>query len=114
MGDCAKFRLGPVEIHDKLAGEQRRLEKGEGIMDAIIGRYRIRIEDAGTLVLQHPTGIMFDLTADEALALMDFIAVYRKALMALERDTDAEMERVVIRDTAGRKEPQAELHVDQE
>ena len=83
-------------------------------MDAIIGRYRIRMEDAGTLVLQHPTGIMFDLTADEALALMDFIAVYRKALRALERDTDAEMERVVIREMPDRKEPQAELHVDQE
>lgn len=83
-------------------------------MDAIIGRYRIRMEDAGTLVLQHPTGIMFDLTADEALALIDFIAVYRKALMTLERDTDAEMERVVIREMPDRKEPRAELHVDQE
>ncbi len=83
-------------------------------MDAIIGRYRIRMEDAGTLVLQHPTGIMFDLTADEALALIDFIAVYRKALMTLERDTDAEMERVVIRETTDRKEPQAELRVDRE
>ncbi len=83
-------------------------------MDAIIGRYRIRMEDAGTLVLQHPTGIMFDLTADEALALIDFIAVYRKALMTLERDTDAEMERVVIREPVVRKEPKARLHVDQE
>ncbi len=77
-------------------------------MDAIIGRYRLRMEDAGTLVLQHPTGLMFDLTADEALGLMDFIAVYRKALMSIERDTDAEIERVVIREAVERKEQQVE------
>ena len=77
-------------------------------MDAIIGRYRLRMEDAGTLVLQHPTGLMFDLTAEEALGLMDFIAVYRKSLMSIERDTDAEIERVVIREAVERKEQPVE------
>jgi hypothetical protein len=68
-------------------------------MDAIIGRYRLRMEDGGTLVLQHPTGLMFEMTAEETLGLMDFIQVYRKTLMAIERETDAEMQRVVIRET---------------
>jgi hypothetical protein len=65
-------------------------------MDAIIGRYRVRMEEGGTLVLQHPTGLMFEMTAEETLGLMDFIQVYRKTLMALERETDAEMQRVVV------------------
>ena len=73
-------------------------------MDAIIGRYRLRMEETGTFVLQHPTGLMFDLTAEEALGLIDFIHVYRKALMAIERETDAEMERVVIRETVDLKQ----------
>jgi hypothetical protein len=77
-------------------------------MDAIIGRYRLRMEDDGTLVLQHPTGILFDLTADEVLELMDFIRVYRKALMAIERDTEGEIERVRIRGTADQRELQVE------
>ncbi len=41
-------------------------------MDAIIGKYRARIEETG-LVLIHPTGISFDLTLDEALGLMELI-----------------------------------------
>jgi hypothetical protein len=95
-----------------MAGEQLESKKGEGVMDAIIGRYRIRMEEAGTLVLQHPTGLMFDLTAEEALGLMDFIAVYRKALMTIERDTDAEMERVVIREAADRVEVERPADLD--
>jgi hypothetical protein len=76
-------------------------------MDAIIGRYRLRMEESGTLVLQHPTGLMFDMTAEEALGLMDFLHVYRKALMIIERETDGEMERVVIRETVEqRQEPE--------
>jgi hypothetical protein len=39
---------------------------------------------------------------------MDFIAVYRKALMSIERDTDAEIERVVIREAVELKEQQVE------
>ncbi len=64
-------------------------------MDAIIGRYRARMEETG-LVLTHSSGISFDLTAEEALDLMDFIKVYRQALMTTERETNPELERIVI------------------
>ncbi len=64
-------------------------------MDAIIGRYRVRMEEMG-LVLTHSSGISFDLTAEEALDLMDFIKVYRQALMTTERETNPELERIVI------------------
>jgi hypothetical protein len=70
-------------------------EKGESAMDAIIGRYRARMLDCG-LVLTHPSGISFDLTADEALELLDFLKVYRQALMTTERETNPELERIVI------------------
>ncbi|HET9999267.1 MAG TPA: hypothetical protein VFQ36_00130 [Ktedonobacteraceae bacterium] len=71
------------------------------MVDAIIGRYRARIEETG-LVLTHPSGICFDLTAGEALGLQDFIGVYRKTLLASEsdtdeRDTEPEIELVVIK-----------------
>jgi hypothetical protein len=64
-------------------------------MDAIIGRYRVRMEDTGTLVLRHPTGLLFELKAEEALGLLDFLSVYRKSLEAIERETDGEIERVM-------------------
>ena len=64
-------------------------------MDAIIGRYKAHMEESG-LVLTHPTGISFDLTVDEALDLLDFIKVYQRALNMRERDTNPELERVVI------------------
>ena len=63
-------------------------------MDAIIGRYRVRMEEIG-LVLTHSSGISFDLTAEEALDLMDFIKVYQQALMTTERETNPEL-RIVI------------------
>ncbi len=63
-------------------------------MDAIIGRYRVRIESGG-LVLTHPTGISFDLTPDETLELQDFIKVYRQALIMRERETSPQLERVI-------------------
>ena len=72
-------------------------EKGESAMDAIIGRYRARMLDCG-LVLTHPSGISFDLTADEALELLDFLKVYRQALMTTERETNPELERIVIKE----------------
>ena len=64
-------------------------------MDAIIGRYRARIEEAG-LVLTHPTGISFDLSTNEALELLDFLKVYRKTLINRERETNPKLERIVI------------------
>ncbi|MBA2392099.1 MAG: hypothetical protein H0V70_05065 [Ktedonobacteraceae bacterium] len=68
-------------------------------MDAIIGKYRVRLEENG-LVLGHASGINFDLTIDEAVGLMDFLNVYRQTLSAMqedhERHTDPCLERVVI------------------
>ena len=68
-------------------------------MDAIIGRYRVRLEENG-MVLGHELGINFDLTVDEAVGLMDFLNVYRQTLSVLqedqERHTDPCMERVVV------------------
>ena len=80
-------------------------ERGKEMLDAIIGRYRVRMEDTG-LVLTHPSGMSFDLTTDETLGLRDFIHVYRKALAALDRETDPAMQRVVIKEAA--KEPAQE------
>jgi len=64
-------------------------------MDVIIGRYKVRMEDSG-LVLTHPSGISFEITADEALELQDFLKVYRRTLMTSERDTNPELERILI------------------
>ncbi len=67
-------------------------------MDAIVGRYRARMEETG-LILRHASGINFDLTPEEALGLLDFINVYRQTLLTLqqeERDTDPELARVII------------------
>jgi hypothetical protein len=65
------------------------------MIDAIVGRYRLRIEDTG-VVLTHPSGISFDLTADEALGVYEFVAVYRKTLLADDRETEPVLKRVVI------------------
>ncbi len=64
-------------------------------MDAIIGRYKVRMEDSG-LILTHPSGISFDITADEALDLQGFLKVYRLALLTSERETNPELERIII------------------
>lgn len=67
-------------------------------MDAIIGRYRARMEDTG-LVLKHASGINFDLTLEETMGLLDFISAYRRTLLILqqqERETDPQLERVVL------------------
>ena len=76
-------------------------------MDAIVGRYRARVEETG-LILRHASGINFDLTPEETLGLLDFINAYRQTLLTLqqERDTDPEMERVVIdRDDSAKRPP---------
>ena len=68
-------------------------------MDAIIGRYRARMEDEG-LLLKHPSGIHFELTIDETVGLLDLLSAYRQTLLSMqpdtERDTEPRMERVVI------------------
>jgi hypothetical protein len=64
-------------------------------MDAIIGRYRARMEENG-LVIRHASGISFDLTIEETLGLLDFINAYRQTLMTMQRDTDPQLERIVL------------------
>ena len=69
-------------------------------MDAIIGRYRVHMEETG-LILRHATGLSFELTVDETLGLLNFISVYRDALLALQDDqddaeTEPRLERVLI------------------
>lgn len=64
-------------------------------MDAIIGRYKVRVEDSG-IVLTHPSGISFEITAEEALDLQDFLKIYRQALLTSERETNPELDRIVI------------------
>ncbi len=70
-------------------------EKEKSTMDAMIGRYKTRIEETG-LVLTHPTGISFDLTTNEALELLDFLKVYRQTLINRERETNPKLESIVI------------------
>jgi len=68
-------------------------------MDAIIGRYKVRIEDEG-IVLTHPSGISFEITSKEALDLQDLLKVYRETLLtselSSEREKNPELERIVI------------------
>ena len=72
-------------------------------MDAIVGRYRARMEESG-LILRHASGINFDLTPEETLGLFDFINAYRQTLLALqeERDTDPRLERIVLDDVTSK------------
>ncbi len=67
-------------------------------MDAFIGRYRTRLQETG-LILRHATGISFDLTVDETLALLNFLSLYRQALMQddqNEPEIEPPLERIVI------------------
>jgi hypothetical protein len=72
-------------------------------MDAIIGKYRMRMEEAG-LILKHAAGISFNLTPEEALGLLDFLNAYRQTLQAIvgevdtvaQVDTDPQMKRIVL------------------
>jgi hypothetical protein len=64
-------------------------------MYVIIGKYGILMDETG-LVLTHPTGISFHLTSDEAEGLMRFIKVYQDAMATTLRDTEPNIERIVI------------------
>lgn len=64
-------------------------------MDAIIGRYRLRMEETG-LLLKHEAGIIFDLTASETLGLLSFISAYRENLETMEGETEPHLNRVVV------------------
>lgn len=71
-------------------------------MDAIIGRYKARIEETG-LILGHATGITFDLNLEETIRLMDFLNVYRETLLSMQEDaephTEPRLARIVINKT---------------
>jgi hypothetical protein len=60
-------------------------------MDAIIGRYKLRMDETG-LVLKHPTGIIIDLRPNEVLGLWRFIDFYREQLSDMQRDTRPQLE----------------------
>jgi hypothetical protein len=76
-------------------------------MDASIGKYKLRMEDA-QLIITHEAGISFDLTSEEALGIWSFINIYRqsleKELITIyskpskegERDTDACLQSVTL------------------
>lgn len=87
------------EVSRKLVQMVSRLHhvslKKERNMEAIIGRYRARMEESG-LVLKHTAGISFDLTVDETLELWDYINAYRQTLITIRRDTDPHMESIVL------------------
>jgi hypothetical protein len=65
-------------------------------MDAIIGRYRVRMEEGMGLVLRHPTGISFDLNPSETIGLLHFLNAYRENLAAMERETEPHLMRVAV------------------
>ena len=60
-------------------------------MDALIGKYRARMEETG-LIFTYPTGLSFELTLDETVELMEFIEVNRAA----QRDTEPSIESVSV------------------
>ena len=62
-------------------------------MDAIIGRYKVRMEETG-LVLRHPTGLSFDLEPNEVLGLWNFIDFYREQLSGMQIDTKPQIEAI--------------------
>ena len=64
-------------------------------MDAIIGKYRVRMEETG-LILTHPTRLSFDLTLDEVVRLTEFINVYKDAIALALRDTEPQLKRAVV------------------
>jgi len=69
-------------------------------MDAIIGRYKARMEETG-LILTHPTGVSFDLTLEETVWLMEFIKGYQSAIAVAQRDTEPRIEGVVVDNESG-------------
>ena len=67
-------------------------------MDAIIGRYRLRIEEMG-LIITYGGGISFELTPEETLGLFDFLSVYQQTLITLQQhelDTEPRLESIVL------------------
>jgi hypothetical protein len=74
---------------------KNRPGKGHAVRDAVIGRYRVDLEENGLLVLKHPAGICFDVTSDEALELFDFLSLHRSALLAIDRGQSRETDPIL-------------------
>ncbi len=73
-------------------------------MDAIIGRYRVHMEDTG-LTLRHMSGINFDITPNEALGLLNFLSAYRENLTSFaELETDHNLKRITAEKTEQKDE----------
>ncbi len=62
-------------------------------MDAIIGRYKVRMEETG-LVLKHPSGVSFDFLPNEVLGLWNFIDFYREQLSDMQLNTRPQIEAI--------------------
>lgn len=62
-------------------------------MDAIIGRYKVCMEESG-LVLKHPTGISFNFLPDETLELLKFINLYRKSLDEVQHEPEYQFKEI--------------------
>ena len=60
-------------------------------MDAIIGRYKVRMDETG-LVLKHPAGINIDFLPNEVLGLWKYIDFYREQLLDTQLDTKPQLE----------------------
>jgi hypothetical protein len=75
--------------------QKNRPGKEYAVRDAVIGRYRVDLEENGLLVLKHPAGICFDVTLDETLELLDFLSIHRSALLAIDRGQSRETDPVL-------------------
>jgi hypothetical protein len=62
-------------------------------MYAIIGRYKVRMEETG-LIIKHGAGIAFELTPEETLGFLDFMKAYRQTLISM-RSEDPETQPIV-------------------
>jgi len=72
---------------------QQRASRKEVYMYAIIGRYKVRMEETG-LVIKHATGIAFELTPEETLGFLDFMKAYQQTLISM-RSEDPETQPIV-------------------
>ena len=70
-----------------------RIARQGQTMDAIIGRYKVCMEETG-LILKHPSGISFDFLPNEVLALWNFIDFYREQLSDIQLATQPQLEAI--------------------
>ena len=62
-------------------------------MDAIIGKYRVRMEEIG-LIIKHPTGLSFELLPEEVIGLGNFIDCYRESLAEVQHETEPRLQAI--------------------